>query len=199
MRIGIDFDNTIADYRHVFADVACKLELLAPAFIGDKTAVRQALRDLPDGEQAWQRLQGQVYGKFMPLAQMMPGVSEFLQCCRARKVRTYIISHKTLYGHFDPEQYNLRTQAMAWMTDKGIFDTARFALNAKDVIFAETRSDKVARIAEIAPDHFVDDLAEVFNEPAFPPGTHRHLFNPAPDQQDGTADWFKIRETIFGA
>ena len=63
LRIGIDFDNTIIAYDEVFCAAAKRRGLIAAEFIGGKQAVRDAIRLLPDGELAWQRLQGQVYGK----------------------------------------------------------------------------------------------------------------------------------------
>ena len=62
MRIGIDFDNTIITYDEVFRAAAQARGLIEKDFGGSKQAVRDAIRLLPDGELAWQRLQGQVYG-----------------------------------------------------------------------------------------------------------------------------------------
>lgn len=194
MRIGIDFDNTIADYDRVFPRVAGELGLLADGFDGDKAAVRDALRQRANGEEDWQRLQGQVYGRHMPLARPMPGVQDFFETCLERHAKVLVISHKTAFGHFDPAKVNLRTAAMTWLDDNGFFDPVRSPLTPDDVAFEATRAEKASRIAVANVDHFIDDLAEVFAEPGFPAATRRHLYG-----ANGHAHWDNIREAIFGA
>ena len=73
LRIGIDFDNTIITYDDVFRAAATASGLIAPGFSGNKQAVRDAIRLLPDGELAWQHLQGRVYGKGIGGAAMVRG------------------------------------------------------------------------------------------------------------------------------
>src|SRR4051812_3212094 len=106
LRIGIDFDNTIAGYDSVFSDAARDLGLLPAGCAATKAAVRDTLQARPDGEREWMRLQGRVYGKLMSRAQLIDGVADFLTRCRAHEVA--IISHKTQHGHFDPERIDLR-------------------------------------------------------------------------------------------
>ena len=60
MRIGIDFDNTLIDYDQVFTAAAKRRGLIDAAFDGSKRAVRDSIRLLPNGEFAWQLLQGYV-------------------------------------------------------------------------------------------------------------------------------------------
>ena len=115
LRIGIDFDNTIITYDDVFRAAAEAGGLIAPGFFGSKQAVRDAIRLLPDGELAWQRLQGQVYGKGIGGAAMVAGVTTFLRRCRAEDCAVVVVSHKTEYGHFDPDRVNLRKAALNWM------------------------------------------------------------------------------------
>ncbi|HEY0832490.1 MAG TPA: hypothetical protein VGE72_01165 [Azospirillum sp.] len=179
MRIGIDFDNTIACYDAVFAQAARHRNLIPASFPGGKSAVRAAVRSLPDGEAHWQGLQGWVYGAGMANAALIPGVGDFLNSARRLGHEVFIISHKTEYGHFDPLRVNLRDAALAWMEARGFFDPAGFGLARANVIFEATRDDKVARIAAVSPDWFIDDLEEVLTHPAFPPTVRRMLFGEA--------------------
>ena len=78
MRIGIDFDNTLACYHHVFAEVAPLLELVESSWQGSKSELRALLRAEDNGEIKWQQLQGQVYGKYIERAKLFPGVANFL-------------------------------------------------------------------------------------------------------------------------
>jgi hypothetical protein len=182
LRVGIDFDNTLAGYGKVFRAEAERLGLLPPGFAGDKTAVRDAL-----AEEDWQRLQGQVYGRLMPRAELIAGAEAFLIRCRAEGARAFVVSHKTRYGHFDPARVDLREAARAWMRDQGFFD--RLGVAPEDVFFEETREAKVARIATLGLDHFIDDLKEVLDHPAFPARPRRHWF---------VGDWPAIEREIFG-
>lgn len=203
MRIGIDFDNTIAGYDHVFPTVAKAEGLLEATFNGGKQDVRQTLRERGlDGELMWQRLQGMVYGKYMYSAEIIDGVGEFLKTCRDRSVSVSIVSHKTETGHHDPENINLRDAAKTWMREHGFFDPTCYAIDEKNVYFESTRDEKIARIAMLECTHFIDDLEEVLLEPGFPVAVTRILFSPT--AHDGetrpfsvTRSWQEIEKAIF--
>jgi hypothetical protein len=175
MRIGIDFDNTLVDYDAVFAEAAREAGLLDFDLSGGKETVRAILRRQPDGETAWQRLQGRVYGALMPRARFVEGADEFLRLARRSGARILVVSHKTEFGHFDPEQVNLRDAARAWMTAHGFFTTDGFGLAPNDVFFEATREDKLRRLAALHLSHVIDDLPEVLADPAFPAGPQRLL------------------------
>ena len=201
MRIGIDFDNTIAGYDAVFPAAARELELIPEDFEGGKREIRTAVRGQRDGEEKWRRLQGQVYGKYMDGAELIAGVDHFLMACRGRKESVFIISHKTEFGHHDPDRINLREKAKAWMSDRGFFDTKGFAIPPENVTFEDTRAKKIARIKALECSHFIDDLPEVFVEEGFPEGTRKYLLAPdgAPEGPfEPFATWKEIVRDIFG-
>jgi len=176
VRIGIDFDNTLIDYDQVFLTAARARGLVDPMFQGSKRDVRDAIRRLPDGELAWQRLQGHVYGAGIGDAVLFEGACDFLRRCRALGLDVFIVSHKTRYGHLDPARIDLRQAAIAWMAGQGLFSADLFGLAPRQVFFEETRAAKLARIAALECSHFIDDLAEVFDDPGFPAGIERILF-----------------------
>ena len=94
MKIGIDFDNTIASYDTLFHEVALRENFISRRWSGcGKTELRNYLRTQPDGEKTWMKLQGLVYGKYMHSAEMMPGVANFLISCNMRDHKIFIISH----------------------------------------------------------------------------------------------------------
>lgn len=177
-RIGIDFDNTIADYDHVFNEVAREWGLVADGFEGGKGAVRQAVSRLKDGEYHWQRLQGRVYGKYMARARLIDGVASFFRHVGRVGGELFIVSHKTRFGHHDPERIDLRDAARAWMDARGFFRKDGLGMAPEALFFEETREAKVARIAELSCDCFIDDLFEVLFHPRFPHGVERYLFDP---------------------
>jgi len=200
LRVGIDFDNTIVAYDEVFCAAAKRLGLIGSSFVGHKQAVRDAIRLLSDGEFAWQRLQGEVYGKGITGATMFPGVGAFLRRCQTLGSEVVIVSHKTEYGHHDSDRVNLRKAALDWMAVQGLFDGAH-ALTPKDVYFENTREEKLGRIATLSLTHFIDDLEEVLTDPGFPPNVERILF--AQDNQPSAAHftvyptWHEIERHLF--
>jgi len=201
LRIGIDFDNTIIAYDEVFCIVAKARGLIDPGFSGSKQAVRDAIRLLPDGELAWQRLQGQVYGKGIGGAKVVAGVETFLRRCRTEGCVVAIVSHKTEYGHFDPDRVNLRAAALDWMAAQGVLD-GDFGIARADVYFESTRAEKLRRIAALSLTHFIDDLPEVLTDPDFPPNVERILFadnaQPASLSYFGFSTWHDIERQVFG-
>jgi hypothetical protein len=201
LRIGIDFDNTIIAYDEVFCTAAKLSGLIGADFVGTKQAVRDSIRLSPDGEQTWQRLQGQVYGKGISGATLIPGVDGFLRRCRAERCSVSIVSHKTEYGHYDPERINLRDAARQWMTANGVVE-GEFGIPPSNIFFEGTRAEKLARIAALSCTHFIDDLEDVFIDPGFPANVERILFTER-EQPDSAApyvvcaSWRDIEDRIF--
>jgi hypothetical protein len=175
LRIGLDFDNTLITYDDVFLSMARERGLAAPDFSGRKQAIRDSIRLLPDGELSWQQLQGQVYGKGVARATMFDGVGSFLRQCKQRNVPVVIVSHKTEFGHHDPERVNLRQAALDWMTAQGFFN--EYGIARENVYFEGTRQEKIARITQLDCSHFIDDLEEVLTDPDFPMRVERILFS----------------------
>jgi hypothetical protein len=201
LRIGIDFDNTIITYDDVFRSAAKQGGLINSDFSGSKQAVRDAIRLLPDGELAWRRLQGQVYGKGIAGAKLVEGVVSFLCRCRSERCMVAVVSHKTEYGHFDPDRVNLRSAALDWMAAQGLLDGERGILR-RDVYFEGTRAEKLKRIAALSLTHFIDDLEEVLTDPDFPPQVERILFageaQPAEASYTCCSNWRNIEREVFG-
>lgn len=200
MRIGLDFDNTLAGYDAAFVQAAQNRGLVPTDFTGGKAEVRTAVRARVDGERHWQALQGWVYGAGMGEAVLLPGVADFLGAARRAGHRLIIVSHKTVHGHYDPHRIDLRQAARAWMTDQGFFTPDGFGLDPGDVWFEATRAAKLARIAALGLDCFVDDLAEVLTDPDFPPTVRRFCYGP-PIGEAGVVccpDWPALTRAILG-
>ncbi|MFZ3354885.1 MAG: hypothetical protein WA268_29005 [Xanthobacteraceae bacterium] len=201
LRIGIDFDNTIVSYDEVFCAMAKRSGLIGSGFVGSKQAVRDAVRRLPDGELAWQRLQGQVYSKGIADAKIIDGFEAFLRRCRAEGCAVMIVSHKTEYGHHDPDRLNLRQAARDWLVARRLFD-GEYGISATSIFFESTRAEKLARIGELSCTHFIDDLEEVLSDPDFPPKVARILFSGHEQIRLNApyvvcASWSNIEEQVF--
>ncbi|MGO9607173.1 MAG: hypothetical protein ACLQAT_27900 [Candidatus Binataceae bacterium] len=202
-RIGIDFDNTIVGYDEAFLAAAKKRGLISENFRGSKQAIRDAIRLLPEGEQAWQLLQGFIYGQGMAEAVMFDGVGAFLLRCQEEGHVVHIVSHKTEYGHFDPARVNLRQAALDWMDRQGFFREDKYGVPIANVHFESTRADKLDRIAALGCTHFIDDLEEVLGDPGFPRDIERILFSREAVQKvlpyTVFSTWSQIEEALFDA
>lgn len=190
MRIGLDFDNTIAGYDHLFLAAGREQGLLPPDFAGAKKAVRDHIRTLPGSEAEWTRLQAEVYGRRMAEAALIEGVGDFLRLCRRRGIPVVIVSHKTRYAAADPGGVDLHAASRAWMAAQGFFAADGFGIPAERVFFEATREDKCRRIGGLDLSHFIDDLEEVFREPAFPAAVDRLLFHTG--EEEATPGPFRI-------
>lgn len=203
-RIGIDLDNTIIAYDEAFRSAAQSRSYVDRNFVGGKQEIRDRLRQMPEGELAWQRLQGYVYGQGIGNAAMFPGVESFLRRCRKVGHKVMIVSHKTEYGHHDPKRVNLREAARAWMAERAFFAPDGFGLSPGDIYFEATRADKLARIKTLECTDFIDDLEEVLGDPGFPSGVSRLLFcgagnAPADAPYRAFSDWAAIERYVFDA
>ena len=168
LRIGLDFDNTLACYDEVFSEQAKKLNYLPEDWVGDKLSVKNELLKLPDGDLAWQKLQGRVYGPAMLNAVTFSGLASFLTRAKCRGHTIFIVSHKTRFGHQDETKTPLREIALEWMTKQDFFDNSKFGLDIENVFFCDSRAEKAKKINDLKVDLFVDDLECVFEEKAFP-------------------------------
>lgn len=203
MKIGLDFDNTLAGYDALFADLAVEEGLVPDLPVWPpitKSALRNRLRGAEGGEQEWQRLQAIAYGPRMDGATLMPGAGEFLRRCKAQGIEVAVVSHKTQFAAHIGVRDDLREAALAWMTGHGFLDD--FGMTRADVHFEDDRAAKVARIGRLGLTHFVDDLEEVLRHVDFPASVQRLLFDPAGVARPGPFStfrtWNDISESCFG-
>ena len=178
LNIGVDFDNTIADYDLVFEEVAVDMGFLGGRNFLSKADVKNAIISQKDGDINWQRLQGQIYGKYMHKAKVFPGFTEFLLLAKIKGFTISVVSHKSEFGHFDDNKISLRSEALKWIIHNKLIEPDLFKLQKKDIYFEATREEKIQRIITLGCNFFVDDLEEVFNEKNFPVEINKFLFDP---------------------
>ena len=204
LRIGLDFDNTIANYDRAFPDVARILGYQTKAT--NKRDLKVELIASAEGETAWQKVQGLTYGKHIDQASLYPGVLEFVVRAKARNCEVFVISHKTQFGHFDETKTSLREAATAWMTSKKIVGHGFAQVNEAHIFYASTRDEKIAKIKELSLDIFIDDLSEVLTDSSFSAKTRKILFGPDLDQVANSdlemltsQSWREIGDELFGS
>jgi len=197
MRIGIDFDNTIACYDGVFHAAALERGLI-PAELGrDKNSVRDYLNGAGRNDD-FTELQGHVYGVRMDLVAAYPGFSDFVAAASAAGHELFIVSHKTVLAHHDPFETNLRDSALRFMQQQGFFDEQGFGLEPGQVFFEGTREEKIRRIGELDCHIFVDDLPEVLAHAGMPPACRKILFRAEqPGPFERAANWTEVCDAVF--
>lgn len=200
--IGVDFDNTIVSYDDLMHRLAVEKGWISPEISKSKKQIRDSIRQLPDGEIEWQRLQALAYGSQMPAAQLIEGVSAFFKLCRQQGIKTYIVSHKTEYANYDETRTNLRDAALGWMKKNNFFTEEGLGLSEQQVYFESTRVEKIERIKQLGCTDFIDDLEETFLEESFPESIHKILYAPH-RQYSGkvpvqlVSQWQEIHEYFF--
>jgi len=204
MRLGVDFDNTIACYDSVFQSRASSRGWLRPAEELTKDQVRDVVRALENGEVKWQQLQAEVYGPAMNEAEVIPGVEGVLRSCRERGIPVFIVSHKTQYARRDTTGTDMREAAHRWMSSRRFFSEDGLSIPEANVFFESSRDDKVKRVARLGCTVFIDDLLEVLCHPRFPHGVQRILLDGGARAETvqgilSATSWEKIGCELFGA
>ncbi|ALU44785.1 hypothetical protein [Pseudoalteromonas rubra] len=175
MIIGIDFDNTIADYTGVFYRVGCALGWLPESVGQSKNEVKQYFIDLGN-EAKWTELQGIVYGKEITQARPYPDCLDTLKQWRKQGHTLKLISHKTRYPIIG-ERVNFHVAATGWLEANGFVGKIDAPFEKTDLFFNETKEDKLLRISTLDCELFVDDLESIFNHALFPAQCKKVLFN----------------------
>ena len=181
MRIGIDFDNTLACYDELFWELASEDGLVDASVPHRKDAVRDHLRQA-NLESTWTALQGQAYGPRIWEADPFPGSVSAVADFRRRGWQVFIVSHKTRTPIAGSE-YDLHAAARNWLLSQGILGPGILgpeatSLGDEQLFFELTKADKLERIRELKCDWFIDDLPEILMDSQFPHHVGRILFDP---------------------
>lgn len=167
MRIGIDLDNTLADYRRPLERL-CASHGLPGSPADPKLALREELRSRGE-EREWTRLQGELYGPLMREAELFAGAADTIRQWKATGSEVCVVSHRTQHPIVG-EKHDLHAFARRWIDEQ--------KLDVADLFFEETKEAKVTRIGSLRCDVFIDDLPEILLHPGFPAATRRILFDP---------------------
>ncbi|BDA83940.1 hypothetical protein Sa4125_14820 [Aureimonas sp. SA4125] len=174
MRIGIDFDNTVACYDGVFYAAALEKGLIPPELGRGKNAVRDYLNG-SGRKDDFTELQGYVYGARMDLAAPYDGFAAFVAGARRNGHELFIVSHKTRHPILG-SRHDMHDAARGFLVSNGL--VGETAVPAGNVFFELTKEEKVARAATIGVEAFIDDLPEILAMDGFPHGVKRILFDP---------------------
>lgn len=176
MRIGIDFDNTIACYDGVFHAAALERGLIPKDLARDKNSVRDHLNG-SGRKDDFTELQGYVYGARMDLVLPFPGFAAFIGIAQGAGHELFIVSHKTRHPILGP-RHDMHAAARAFLGDHGLIGEGAARIAPRRVFFELSKEEKVARAADLDVGMFIDDLPEILALPGFPPNMRKILFDP---------------------
>ena len=170
MRIGIDIDNTIICYDRVFAAVAISRGYSVHSN-ASKTEVKKWFHER-DMHQAFTHLQGEVYGKFIDLANLFDGVLAFIEFAKKSGCHLFLVSHKTRYPLVG-EKVDLHKSARNFLIDNNVISKCGgVGVPPNNVFFESSLNRKINRISTLNLDFFIDDLLQVFEHLNFPKTTN---------------------------
>ena len=176
MKIGLDLDNTIIDYSNSFLFHAKKMRLISKDCLFKKKELKEFVIK-QNGENIWQKLQGIVYGKGLEQANLFPGAYRFLWRARQHNYKIYIVSHKTLYGHYDQSKTNLREKANLFLKKNKLAGLIKNNI-IEEVFFCDNQNLKINKIKKLNLDIFVDDLTDIIAKLDFLTYQKKILFDP---------------------
>lgn len=198
MRIGIDFDNTIACYDGVFHRAALERGLITSDLGSSKNAVRDFLNG--SGRKGdFTELQGYVYGSRMDLVSPYPGFAAFVKQAKADGHDLFIVSHKTKHPMLGP-RHDMHAAA------RGFLDAQKLvgpdSIPADQVFFELTKEAKTARAHGLEVDVFIDDLPEILKMMTNAEGLRGILFDPDGHFRDDKTyerygDWSALATAIL--
>ena len=194
MIIGLDLDNTIINYNISFLVNAKKLKLIPCDFVGTKDEIKSSIINSKNGNYKWEKLQGIVYSQLNNAALIFNGFKEFVRYFIDEN-EIFIISHKTIYGHYDKNRTSLRLSAKNFLKQNKIF-YPNSKLKVKNLIFCSSLENKIKKINEKRCDIFIDDLEKVFLNKNFPKSCIKILFTPNIKNSDFSS-WYKIKNELI--
>ena len=198
MRIGLDFDNTIVCYDAAIAMLADELLDLPAELPRTKLGLRDHLR-ATGRELEWTAFQGELYGPGMVHAQPFEGAIDTMLQLVEQGHELIIVSHRSRKP-YSGEPHDLHAAARTWVAER-LQSTGLFSADNNSVNFLETRQKKVAKIAELGCQAFLDDLPEVLGSPGFPVNAARILFDPSggnttPKRHCRISAWSELGEVL---
>ena len=161
-RFGFDLDNTLIDYSNAVQEY-CLSEGLKECKTLD--SLRTLLRRSDTSERLWQLAQGWLYTDGLSYARAGQGAVELCEFLKNSNMELMIVSHKTTHTPDFCGQKPLREIATKWINCSELAD---YFLGNEQIYYEATRASKVERIQKLEFNYFVDDLIEVFQEPAYP-------------------------------
>lgn len=157
--LGLDLDNTLISYDKLFYKLAKEKGLIDQSVKENKISVRDFLREKGQ-DVLFTELQGQVYGPRIIEAEPSDGMLTTLKQLKKWEIKMAIVSHKTRYP-IRGEKHDLHKSAIKWLHENQFFNSDGLDFSMDDIIFEESKEQKIKRIKEKNFDYYIDDLPEI--------------------------------------
>jgi hypothetical protein len=175
MRIGLDFDNTIVCYDKAIKLLAEEILVLPKGLARTKLSLRSFLR-AAGRESEWSTFQGELYGPGMRYAKPYEGSIRAMKELVDSGYELAIVSHRSKRPYVG-KPHDLHAAAKSWI-HKELGGHGLFTDEDSSASFLVTQEEKIAHIAKLECDFFLDDLPEVLFAQDFPGTTVGINFDP---------------------
>jgi len=158
MIIGVDLDNTIINYDSIFRK-KIKIEFKhKEKKLVDKISLKKYLIKNNRANE-WKLIQSEIYSKYIFEASLNIEILKLLKYLDKKKIRFYIVSHKTVYPH-KGDKINLHKLSSKWIKTN-LFNKKNNFKKKYKFFFETTKRKKLKRIKSLKITHFIDDLDDV--------------------------------------
>jgi len=195
IKIGLDLDNTIIDYKFALQKLLeNELSISFPLEKIKKEVVKSIIIG-KQGEKKWTEMQGLLYSEYLQFAKPFPFAIEAIEYLKNREYELYIISHKTKFPIIGAK-VDLIEQSRIWINNNLKSDGSQQLFGENQVYFKQTILEKKDEILKQKIKIFVDDLKEVLE--LLPPSIKKIWFvqNSVHSEYIIAKDWKEVLKII---
>jgi len=163
MRIAIDIDNTLVDYRKAVLGYLKKSNIELGDLSKDKKMIeiKDYIKNNLD-DIFWQKTQAHIYSLKNNEINFYEDCAKFIKDSFYRNAEIYLISHKTKYGMHKSRNIDIRSIAgkriINWLVKNDL------SICIKALIFTDTFDEKIRYLSLIDPSIIIDDLLDIHKE-----------------------------------
>ena len=163
MRVVIDIDNTLVDYREIIRDSLRKLVKDSDEFFlvnnyKNTKSIKSQIKD-EFGDDIWQEIQGLIYSHDGLPIKFFDNAEKAIKFFSKKNFDVYIVSHRSKFGLKSAKNKNIlaiaQKRIFSWINDK------KLCSSIKSIIFCDTYDEKIKTIKFIQPNVIIDDLVSV--------------------------------------
>lgn len=163
MKIVIDIDNTVVDYRKSLFNYLDQSNIFLKE-INPKHKMNfiKSIIKKKYGDSFWQSIQAYIYSDLSNDVKFYNNCSCFIKKAFLANFEIYLLSHKTQFGLKQAKNINIREIAFKrisnWINEERIKECI------KEIIFTDTFEEKISFIKKIDPLIIIDDLLAIHIE-----------------------------------
>lgn len=160
MKIVIDIDNTLVDYRKSLFTYLESSDIDLSGFNSShemniiKKNIKQKYGDI-----FWQNVQAYIYSDSSSDVFFYENSNHFIKKASNENAEIYLVSHKTKFGMHNAKNIDIREISSQrinnWLRYEKLFKSI------KEIIFTDTFDQKIAHIKDINPTIIIDDLLDI--------------------------------------